>query len=67
MRDNNPCLDVTLRSPGLVRFWRIADGRYERLCPPGYSFGTLLTAEETQEKRREFDAEIATSRSEGWA
>jgi len=73
LSQGNPALDVTLRLGGAQRFWCIGQSHrrpgywnYERRDGASASFGELATLNDALTKRREFDAEIAAARREGW-
>ena len=69
----DPSLDVTLHLGAGERLWCIGQSRrrpgywnYEWRSGTGVAFGELALIDALT-KRREFDAEIAASRLEGWA
>jgi hypothetical protein len=73
MHQGDPALDVTLHRLGARRFWRVEPHRrsgywnYERRSDISIAFGELATLKDALDKRREFEAEITTALSEGWA
>ena len=74
MLQGDPALDVTLHRLGASRFWCVGPSHkrpgcwnYERRSETSIAFGELATLKDALDKRREFEAEIATALSEGWA
>ena len=67
-----PLLDVVLTKGSEKRIWHIGqsllvDGvLYIRTDPGSFSAETLPTSETIEVKRREFEAEIAAARADGW-
>ena len=74
MLPHDVALDVTLHLGVGKRFWCIGQSHrhpgywnYERRTGTSVAFGELATPIDAMDKRREFDAEIAAARLEGWA
>ena len=73
MLQGDPALNVTLHLHGARRFWCVGPSvrrpscwNYERRSNTGIAFGELATLQDALDKRREFEAEIAAARNEGW-
>jgi hypothetical protein len=70
--DRELFFDVLLRKGSDVRTWRIGPSIlvhqvfFRRSEPGSVTSGGLPTQEAVQAKRREFEAEIAAARADGW-
>ena len=72
MNARDPLLDVALAKGTDRRMWYIGPAAmtdritFHRSAPGTVSHGALATDEAVEAKRREFQAEIARARGEGW-